>query len=566
MHVETVPNRNSPPAILLRQSFRQGKKVLKRTLANLSHWPAHKIEAFRRLLRDEILLSPEELFRIEASLPHGHVEAVLGTIRKLRLDALLASKRCRERDLVVAMIAERLLFPCSKLATTRLWNTTTLAQELSVQDADENELYAALDWLLARKKAIEKKLAAKHLANGSVALYDLSSSFYYGRGCPLADYGHDRDGKKGLPIITYGILANSEGCPVAVDVYPGHTADSTTVPDQVKKVQGEFGLDRVVWVGDRGMLTQTQIATLAEYPGIGWIAALRSASIRALIAQGHLSRSLFDRQNLAEITSPEFPNERLIACHNPLLAEERRRTRQDLLAATEKALEKISKEVKRRTKTPLSASAIGVKAGKIINRFKMAKHFELKIADGVLRYSRKPDTILKEEQLDGIYCLRTSESAESFSAQQTVRAYKSLAHVERAFRCLKGVDLMVRPIFHRTEDRVRAHIFLCMLAYYVEWSMRQALAPLLFADAEVIQDRQSRDAIAPARPSRSAVEKRARHTTPEGIQVHSFKTLLQALSTRCRNTCRLSSDLASACIQLTVPTPLQAHALHLLGL
>lgn len=566
MYIENVPNRNSPPAILLRESYRQGKKILKRTLANLSAWPKQKIESLRRLLRDELLVSPDQLFSVKRSLPHGHVEIVLGTLRKLQLDSLIATKRTRERDLVVAMIAERILFPASKLATTRLWQTNTLAEELSVKDADEDELYAALDWLLDRKNSIEKKLASKHLAEGALVLYDISSSFYYGHTCPLARFGNDRDGKNGLPIIVYGVLTDAEGRPVAVDIYPGNTGDSTTVPDQVEKVRKQFGLERVVLAGDRGMLTQTQIDTLSQYPGIGWISALRSVSIRDLMAKGALQRSLFDQQNLAEISSPEFPGERLIACHNPLLAEDRKRTRNELLAATEKELEKISKEVKRRTKSPLSIAEIGVKVGKTINHFKMAKHFEIKIAACSLSYSRKQDAILKEEQLDGIYVIRTSEPKDRLSAEQTVRSYKSLAHVERAFRCLKGVDLMVRPIFHRTEDHVRAHIFLCMLAYYVEWHLRQALAPLLFADEEVLKERKTRDPVAPAQPSSSAAQKRETHTTPDGFEVHSFKTLLQAMSIRCRNTCHVKSDADSTFVQVTDPTPLQAHVLQLLGL
>jgi transposase len=493
------------------------------------------------------------------------VEAVLGTIRKLQLDALLGAKRSRERDLVVAMIAERILFPASKLATTRSWLGTTLAGELALSDADENELYAALDWLLSRKDAIEKKLAARHLAEGSLVLYDSSSSFYYGHARPLARFGKDRDGK-GLPIIVYGVVTDAEGRPIAVDIYPGNTGDPTTVSDQAEKLRKAFGLTRVVLAGDRGMLTQTQLDKLEQYPGLGWISALRSTAIRQLMERGILQRSLFDQQNLAEISSPDFPGERLVACYNPLLAEERQRTRHELLEATEKKPEKLSKAVKRGTKTPLSASEIGVKAGRLINHFKMAKHFELKISDGAFACSRKLDAIRLEEQLDGLYVIRTSEPKDRFSAAQTVRGYKSLAQVERAFRCMKGVDLMVRPIFLRTEDHVRAHILLCLLAYYVEWHMRLALAPLLFADEEIGENRKTRDPVAPAQPSGSAVKKRASHKTPEDLPVHSFKTLLQAMSTRCKNTCRLKAVSDSTFTQITDPSPLQARVFELLKL
>jgi hypothetical protein len=349
MYIETVPNRNSPPAILLREGWREGKKTLKRTIANLSDWPRQKIETFRRLLRDEVLISPADLFETERTLPHGHVEAILGTIRKIGLDTVISSKRCPERDLVLAMIVERLIHPCSKLATTRLWHTTTLAEELSVQEADEDDLYEAMDWLLTRQERIEKKLAERHLTDGAMVLYDVSSSYYEGRKCPLAKLGHDRDGKKGLPIIVYGVLTDNEGRPVAVSVYPGNTGDPTTVPDQVDKVRQKFELSHLILVGDRGMLTQPQINKLKAHPGIGWITALTSVSIRKLVQQGTLQRSFFDEKNLAEITSPDLPGERLMACYNPLLAEKRRRKRGELLAGTEKGLTKLAKEVARRT-------------------------------------------------------------------------------------------------------------------------------------------------------------------------------------------------------------------------
>ena len=474
---------------LLRRSRRVGKQVKHETLGNLSHLPAPLIDIIRRSLAGESFVPASEAFLIERSRPHGHVQAVLGTLRRLGLERLIAAQRSRPRDLVVALIVERLLAPCSKLATARLWSHSTLAQQLGVEDADENDLYEALDWLGARQRRIEAKLAQRHLAEGATVLYDVSSSYYEGRHCPLAAFGHSRDGKKGKPIIVYGVLCDGSGRPLAVDVYPGNTADPTTLPDQVDKLRRRFGLSRVVLVGDRGLLTETQIERLREHPGLGWISALRSPAIRKLVAGGHLQLSLFDQQNLAEITSPDYPGERLIACHNPLLAEQRRRKRQELLAATEKELERIAAEVKRRRRTPLTADQIGVKVGRVLNRYKVGKHFETEMADGVFAWSRREESIQREADLDGLYVIRSSEKKESLSAADTVRSYKSLAQVERVFRCLKGVDLRVRPIFHRTSERVRAHIFLCLLAYYVEWQMRRALAPLLFEDEQLEAER-----------------------------------------------------------------------------
>jgi transposase len=565
MYVERIPNRGSPPATLLRQAWREGKRIRKRTLANLSDWPAAQIEALRKVLRGETLVSPSELFAVERSAPHGHVEAVLGTMRKLGLPALIASKPSRERDLVLAMVAERLVRPCSKLATTRLWHTTTLAEELGVGDAEVDDLYAALDWLLARQARIEAKLAARHLKDGALVLYDASTSYYEGRTCPLARFGHDRDGKK-LPIILYGLLTDEAGRPVAIEVYPGNTGDPTTVAEQVDKLRGRFGLTRVVLVGDRGMLTQAQINKLKEHPGLGWISSLRSAAIRSLVDKGYLQRSLFDETNLAEVRSPDFPGERLIACFNPLLATDRRRKREELLAATEKDLERLSREVKRRTKTPLGKADIGVKAGRILGHFKMAKHFQLTIADGAFSWARREDAIQRETALDGIYVVRTSQTQQQLPAPDAVRKYKSLAVVERAFRCFKGVDLLVRPIHHHTEDHVRAHVFLCMLAYYVEWHMREALAPLLFHDEELKSDRTRRDPVAPAAPSQTARAKKATRTSQDGLPLHSFQTLLAELATRCRNTGRLKSDTSRTFEIVTEPTPLHARAFDLLGL
>jgi transposase len=569
MYIDIVPNRNSPPAVLLREAQREGNKTRKRTLANLSDWPQEKIETFRRLLRNEPLVSPHDLFATQKSIPHGHVQPILEMIRKLELDRLISAQSCRERDLVVAMIAQRLIDPCSKLATTREWHTTTLAEELGVAEATEDDLYEAMDWLLERKERIEKKLAARHLSEGGLVLYDVSSSFYEGRTCPLARFGHDRDGKKGLPIIVYGVMTNGEGCPVAVEVYAGNTADPSTVADQIEKLRERFELSRVVMVGDRGMLTQPQIDKLKQHPGFGWITALTSTAIRELVKEGVLQLSLLDQKNLAEITSANYPGERLMVCHNPVLGEERKRKREALLAATEKSLEKISKEVARRKKKPLTAAEIGLKVGKVLGHYKMGKHFECKIGEGSFAWSRRAQSIEQEEKLDGIYVLRTSEPAERLSAEDTVRSYKSLAEVERAFRCLKGIDLLVRPIRHRTEDRVPAHIFLCVLAYYVEWHLRRAWAPLLFEDEEREEERKRRDPILPAQPSSSAQRKKRSHQTVEGMPVQSFKSLLAELAKRARVIYALKSTKADETSnltfrQLTDPTPVQTRAYELL--
>ena len=564
MYIEIVPNRNSRPAVLLREGWREGKKVCKRTLANLTDWPAQKVEALRRVLKEESLVAPDEAFSIERSLPHGHVELILEAIKRIDIDTVISAKRCRERELVLAMIIERLIHPCSKLATTRLWHSTTLAEQLEVSDADEDELYAAMDWLLARQSRIEKKLAKRHLSEGCQVLYDVSSSYYEGHTCPLARPGHSRDKKRGKPIIVYGVLTDPQGRPLAVEVYPGNTGDPTTVPDQVNTLKQRFGLDRVILVGDRGMLTQTQIDELKRHPGVGWISALRSEKVRKLFDEKHLQLSLFDQQNLAEIHSPDFPGERLMACFNPLLAEERKRKRRELLDETEQALEKISKEVKRRTKKPLSAAEIGTKVGKMINRFKMGKHFELSITDGQFSYARRADAIEREAELDGIYVIRTSESKQSLSTEDAVRSYKNLAQVERVFRTFKGLDIRIRPIHHRTEERVRAHIFICLLAYYVEWHLRQVLAPLLFDDETLALDRKQRDPVAPAEPSTAAKTKKVARVTENGLPIHSFKTLMAEMGTRCRHRCRVKSDPACPPIfQDTDPTPLQVRALEL---
>lgn len=567
MYVETVPNRNSPPAILVRRSWRENGRVRKETLANLSKLPPETIAVIQRSLRGETLVAAKEQFRILRSRPHGHVEAVLGTLRKLGLERLLDSRRSRQRDLVVAMIVQRLLQPGSKLANVRQWQATTLAEELNVEDADVRELYGALDWLLERKPRIEKKLGKAHLVEGDLVLYDVTSTYYEGRHCPLARFGHNRDGKKGRPIIVFGVLTDRHGKPVAVEVYPGNTADPSTVPDQAVKIRERFGLEHVVLVGDRGMLTDTQIDKLRQYPGLGWISALRGPAIRSLVEGEDLQLSLFDEVNLAEITSPQYPGERLVACYNPLLAEERERKRQALLEATEHDLERVARDVARRTRKPYTEEQIGAKVGRILHRFKMAKHFDWRIEEGRLLWQRRQQAIEQEACLDGFYVIRTSEAAEDLSAEDTVRSYKRLAQVEQAFRCVKTLDLHVRPIFHRTPEHVEAHIFLCLLAYYVEWHLRQAWAPLLFEDEELEQDRPRRDPVAPAKPSMSARAKKARKINADGMPVHSFHTLMDTLATRCRNTCQILSDEQSPTFQLlTETTELQRKALELLGL
>lgn len=567
MYIETVPNRNSRPTILLRQGTRQGHKVLKRTLANLTHWPTHKVEAFRRLLRDEPLAPTHTLFSIEQSLPHGAVEAVLGTMRRIDFDTLIAAKASPNRSLIMAMVAEQLIHHSSKLGTTRLWHTTTLAQQLGVSEADEDDLYHAMDWLLAQQSRLETKLAKCHLSPGDHVLYDVSSSYYEGHTCSLACFGHNRDQKRGKTSIVYGVMTDVDGRPIALEVYPGNTADPTTLPKQVDKLRQRFGLQHVVLVGDRGTLTQTQIKTLKQHPGLGWISALRFEAIRKLADSNGLPPSLFEPPYLAEMTSDQFPGERLMACFNIQLAAERKRKRQELLECTEADLDKIAKEVTRRTKTPLSPAEIGQKVGKVLHRYKMGKHFEVSIDDQGFRYERRADSIGRECELDGIYVVRTSEPEARLSAADTVRGYKDLAQVERVFRTLKGLDIRVRPIRHRIAKRVRAHIFLCLLAYYVEWHMRRALAPLLFDDEQLAENRQRRDPVAPARPSASAQKKKRQRVTPEGLPIQSFETLLAALATRCQNRCRLTSDPeVPPFYLLTDLSPLQQRAFELLGL
>ena len=568
MHVHIVPNRGSPPTVLLRESYREGSKVLKRTLANLSSLSSAQIEAIRATLRGESLqpVAPPVTqlpFEAIASPSHGHVQAVEVTLQRLGMAGLLASKPCRERDLVLAMVAARILQPHTKLATTRWWHTTTLPAQFDVAQADEDDLYAAMDWLLARQGRIEKSLAARHLSPGGMVLYDLSSSYFEGTGCPLAKLGYNRDGKSGLLQVNYGLLADPRGCPVAVSVYEGNVSDSLTLMPAVHKVRDDFGINQLVMVGDRGMISKKAIAELRETDGVGWITALKSVSIRALVEQGQLQLGLFDECNLLELSSPDYPGERLVACRNPQLAKLRAYKRQELLAATEVHLDKIKARVGSGKLT--GADEIGVRVGKVINQYKVAKHFELTINDHSFNFVRKLEAIAAEAALDGVYIIRTSVSPAQMDAASCVRNYKSLAQVERAFRSLKTIDLKVRPIHHRKADRVRAHIFLCMLAYYVEWHMREAWRELMFADTDQ-QAKATRDPVAPATRSQAALNKVARHTLDDGSPAHSFSTLLSELAGIVRNTCRApnASPDAPTFEIVTTPTATQQRAFDLL--
>jgi len=570
MYVETVPNRRSRPAVLLREGWREGRRVRKRTLANLSDWPPQKVEALRRLLRDEPLLAASDAFAVQRSRPHGHVAAVLGTLKKLGLERLLATRRSPERDRVVALIVARVIAPDSKLATARALDansaTSTLGAMLGLEAVEADDLYAAMDWLGHRQSKIEKALAERHLHDGTLVLYDVSSSYFEGRHCPLAKIGHSRDGKKGTLQIVFGLLCNADGCPVAVEVYEGNTGDPTTLKDQIEKVRTRFGLSRVVFVADRGLLTSARIREeLAPVEGLDWVSALRSEQIRKLAADdGPLQLSLFDDTDLAEIRHPDFPGERLVACFNPLLADERARKREDLLQATERELEKIAAATRREKRALCGQDQIGLRVGKVLGRFKMAKHFDISITQTRFTYARKSEAIAAEARLDGIYVLRTSVPEDVLGTADTVRAYKDLAKVERAFRCMKTVDLHVRPIHHRLEERVRAHVFLCVLAYYVEWHMRQAWAPLLFAEDDPQGAAERRGSpVQPATRSDSAEEKALTKKTPDGETVHRFRGLLDHLATLTKNTVQPTGDLPSF-DQVTAPTSLQQRAFDLL--
>ena len=562
MHVHVVPNRGAAPTVLLRESYREGTKVGKRTLANLSRLSAAQIAAIRAALRGEALQPEAHRFEITASRPHGHVHAVALAMERLGVASLLASKPCRERDVIVAMIAARIVAPHTKLATTRWWHTTTLADDFGVADASEDELYRAMDWLRARQDTIQQKLAARHLREGGVVLYDLSSSYFEGTTCPLAQRGYSRDGKKGTLQITYGLLTDPRGCPVAVSVHEGNTADSTTFLPEVQRLREDFGLEQLVMVGDRGMISQKAIEALRA-TDIGWITALKSVSIRTLVEEGHLQIDLFDERHLLELSSPEYPGERLMACRNPPLATLRAAKREALLCATEQALEKIKTRVT--AGTLVGQDTIGVCVGKVVNRYKVAKHVELTIGDRAFTFARKAESIASEAALDGLYIIRTSVTAAELDAAECVRTYKSLATVERAFRSLKSVDLHVRPIHHRTAGRVRAHLFLCVLAYYVEWHMREAWRAVMFADPDQ-QAKATRDPVAPAKRSKAAAAKASHHTLEDGTPAHSFSTLLATLGTIVRNICRTphATPDAPTFEVLTTPTALQQRAFDLI--
>lgn len=563
MHIDVVPNRGSRPAYLLRESYREGKRVGKRTLANLSSLSDEQLLAIRAVLRGEQLAPVDTLFEAIASRAHGQVQAVRVAMRRLAVESVLGASPCRERDRVCAMVAARVLAPHTKLATTRWWHSTTLAEEFSVADADEDDLYAAMDWLLERQGAIEKKLAARHLRAGDLALYDLSSSYFEGTTCPLAKMGHNRDGKKNKLQVNYGLLANERGCPVAVAVFEGNTADGETLLPQAKRLRQDFGIDFVVMVGDRGMISQGAIDELRELEAMAWITALKSVQIRALVEQGALQLGLFDKRNLFEFRHEQFRGERLVACRNPQLAELRAHKRRELLEATRAELDKVRAMVERGRLR--GADRIGVRVGRVLNKYKMAKHFELEIEPRGFAFRVREAQVAAEAALDGIYVLRTPLERKHMDAAQVVRSYKSLAEVERAFRCLKTVDLNIRPIHHRLADRVRAHILLCMLAYYVEWHMREAWRALLFAD-EDIEAKSRRDPVAPAKRSEAAEHKALTHTLSDGSPAHSFRTLIEELSSIVRNTCRTPNapeDRPTFTIT-TRPNPTQQRALQLL--
>lgn len=573
MYIESVPNRDSPPCILLRESYRHGGKVRKRTLANLTQWPPTVVAGLRALVKGGKISLDGDGFEIERSLPHGHVAAVLGVLRDVGLHKILASRRCRLRDLAVAMIVARIIDPRSKLATSRGLSDETAFTSLGevlglgLDQVDENELYAAMDWLLARQGRIEAALAGRHLHDGALVLYDLSSSYFEGKTCPLAKLGYSRDGKKGTLQIVYGLLCDVEGRPIAVEVFEGNTGDPATLATQVAKLRDRFGLTRVVLVGDRGMITEARIREdLDDVEGLNWITALRGSAIRGLVAAGHLEPSLFDQTDMAEITSPDYPDQRLIVCRNPLLTELRRHKRQELLEATERELAKIVAAVTRTSKPLRGADKIGLRVGRIINRYKVAKHFTLHIGDDSLAYERKVEKIAEEAALDGFYVIRTNVPRATLDAEQTVRAYKGLAKVERAFRRMKTVDLQIRPIHHRTADRVRAHVLLCMLAYYVEWHMRERLKPVLFDDENPAAGQALQTSpVAPAQRSPGAKRKAAAKRTDDNTPVHSFQTVLADLATITKNRIQPSVPGSESFEKITRPTSNQQRILDLLN-
>lgn len=567
MYIEEVPNRNSPPAILLREGWREGKKVHKRTIANLSHWPKEQIETLRLLLKGTRLVPVDKLFEKLESKHHGHVDAVLKSVKRLDLDKIISSKRCRERDIIVAVIVARLCQPDSKLAMTRWWKDTTLLELLDLSDVDEDDIYEAMDWLLERQGRIEKKLAKRHLKDGDLVLYDLTSSYFEGVTCPLAKLGKSRDRKRNTLQVNYGLVANKDGCPVSVSVFEGNTADSTTLLEQAAKARRDFGIGEMVLVGDRGMISQKQIDELKDVDSLAWITALKTGAIRKLMKAGAVQPDLFDERNLFEFTHEDFPGERLVACRNELLGRKRKHKRESMLEATTKELEKIRVMLERGTlkKKERTKDRIGVRVGKVINKYKMAKHIVLEIDDNSFSFGIDEKSIAEEAALDGIYIIRTSVPNEKMSGDEAVRNYKDLTNVERAFRSLKSIDLMIRPIRHRKEDRVRAHIFCSMLAYYVQRYMLEALRPLLFADEDQ-ESKKNRDPVAPAQRSDGALEKTRTKRLDDGTTVHSFKTLLHHMSTITRDLCRQSieDEQTNTFTVDTIPNDKQRQVLDLL--
>ena len=574
MYVERIPNRNSPPAILLRESYREGDKIKKRTLANLSAWSDAKIEALRCVLReDAVAPTSRDGLTLVRSLPHGHVAAVVGTLRKLGLAGVLSQggrQPARTVALCIAMIASRVIDPASKLATARVLDDETancsLGAVLGLGAVDEEELYDTLDWLIEQQGRIEKALARRHLINGTLVLYDVTSTYFEGRTCELARFGYSRDGKAGKLQIVFGLLCTAEGCPVAVEVFAGNTGDPSTLASQVNKLKERFALERVVLIGDRGMITQARLEKTVKPTGLDWITALRAPAIKSLVEVGAIQLSLFDQRDLAEITAPDYPGERLVVCRNPLLAEERARKRRELIDATEKKLTAIAARV-RRAKRPLRGKdKIGLAVGAVINHYKMAKHFTVTITDDDVAFTRNTAQIDAEAALDGVYVLRTSLKPETLDAAATVKAYKQLAQAERAFRSLKTVDIAVRPIHHRRADRVRAHVFLCMLAFYVEWHMRQALKPILFDDHDKAEADAARTSIV-AKAQRSAAARRKALTkrTDDGLPVHSFRSLLADLATVTHNTIAIAHQPDTTFVIYPQFTPTQARACELLN-
>jgi len=571
MYIESVPNRDSPPAILLRESYREGGKVKKRTLLNLSDGPRERIAGFKALLKGgTVIASDREAISIVRSLPHGHVAAALGTARKIGLDRLIGPDGNRCRDLILALTVSRILDPGSKLAAARALSPETAASslgaELGLGSVDEAELYSALDWLAVRQAAIETTLARRHLTGGTLVLYDVTSSFMEGRCCPLAQFGYNRDGKKGKLQIVYGLLCAPDGCPVAVEVFEGSTGDPSTLGNQVAKLKQRFGLAHVVLVGDRGMITEARITEDIKPAGLDWITALRAPAIRALLEGGAFQMSLFDDRDMAAITSPDFPGERLILCRNHALAAERARKREDLLRATERDLAPIAAAVRRKREPLRGKAEIGLAVGAVIDRHKMAKHFALEITDTSFAFARKTAEIAAEAALDGLYAVRTSLSAAALDDAATVRSYKSLSLVERAIRSIKTDDLHVRPVYHWLPNRVRAHVFLCMLGYYLEWHMRRRLAPMLYDDT----DKQAAEAlrasvVAKAERSPAAVAKQTTGRTQDGLPVHSFQTLIADLATLTQNTVETAIAPDMPFTITARPTPIQKKALDLLA-